>query len=61
VRTTVGVPGTGLSYTEGGGIEQPTTPPRVDPEPTTGVSWRGWLFMAVVSVLIAFIVTNLIK
>jgi hypothetical protein len=59
-RATVGVPETGLSYTQGGGIERrPTnTSPTVDSEPPTGIATRAWLLAALALVVIVSVVLN---
>jgi Protein of unknown function (DUF4236) len=60
MRATVGLPGTGLSYTEGGGIEPHTKPLTVYSAPPAGITWLGWLFAAVVlAVIIGMVMNNL--
>jgi hypothetical protein len=56
VRATVGMPGTGLSYTEGGGVQRPST------SSSNGITWGGWLLAAVVlAVIIGMVMMNNIK
>jgi hypothetical protein len=62
-RTTVGVPGTGLSYIEGGLRAQPHQAalmgagaaqiPTDDEQLPKGRAWRGWLWIAVAIVILA--------
>jgi hypothetical protein len=58
-RATVGIPGTGMSYTEGGGVVRRAVPAGQARLPQ-GVNWVGWLFAAVVlAVIIGTVVGNL--
>jgi hypothetical protein len=58
VRATVGVPGTGLSYTKGGGTERPATSHSIGSPPAAGITWRAWLLAAVVLAVILGMVMN---
>lgn len=58
-RTTVGIPGSGLSYTEGGKLERRQTPP-TDSETSRGISMRGWvLAILLLLVMLAAIISNI--
>jgi hypothetical protein len=53
-RATVGIPGTGISYSEGGGLARPARPGQTSP----GVNWIGWLLAAVVLAVIVGLVLH---
>ena len=58
-RTTAGIPGSGLSYTEGGKLERLQTSP-IDPETSRGISKRGWvLAILLLLVLLAAVINNI--
>jgi hypothetical protein len=59
-RTTVGIPGTGLSYTQ---LEKPHHGSHVAPEAEdetipAGNAWRGWLWIALVVALVAWLIAK---
>ena len=59
LRATVGLPGSGLSVTEGGGV-RPSHVPALGAKPPQEVNWVGWLFAAVVlTIMIGVVVNNL--
>jgi hypothetical protein len=59
VRATVGLPGTGLSYTEGGNVvHHPHHAPAIEAKPTPAC--RGWLLAALaLTVILCIVLTNL--
>jgi hypothetical protein len=56
VRATVGLPGTGLIFSEGGSVHR-----RHVLVPTAGITWRDWSLAAVVLALSVGMVMNNIK
>lgn len=56
MRATVGLPGTGLSFNEGGNVVRTRVP-----MPTAGITWRGWLLAAVVLTTIIGVAMNNIQ
>jgi hypothetical protein len=57
VRQTVGLPGTGFSYTHTSSTHHHPVPPHIAPAPvpTQANRWRGWLWFAVVVAFILII------
>jgi hypothetical protein len=71
VRETIGLPGTGVSFThtshqahaKAAGPAQPAPvaePPESEPLPV-GVAWRGWLWIAIGVVILASVVVRLVR
>jgi hypothetical protein len=56
-RATIGLPGTGLSYSQGGGVEHRRAPGGHSPLPRE-VNGIGWLLAAVVLVIIIGLVLH---
>jgi uncharacterized protein DUF4236 len=56
-RTTIGAPGSGLSYTEGGqtAVKAPGAAPAIAGASMKGRAWRGWLWIALLLAIALFI------
>jgi hypothetical protein len=50
IRTTVGLPGTGISYTEGGQVQRTNPAHPAQPAPA-GNAARGWLWIALLIIV----------
>jgi hypothetical protein len=60
-RTTVGIPGTGLSYTEGGtAVKAPGAAPArtIADASTKGRAWQGWLWIALIVLILAWVLSH---
>jgi hypothetical protein len=59
LRATVGLPGTGLSYTEGGNVEHPRAP-GINVAPARDTTRRNWLLAALgLTVILCIVLNNL--
>ena len=71
VRETIGLPGTGISFTHtshqahakppGPAHPSPHAEPIVEEPLPKGVAWRGWLWIAIMVLIVATVVVRLVR